>query len=203
MPTPSFTIPHVRPFLRMLTPVIVIACATAALAQEPPADGAADRHAHVREMGAAVMPFDVQKTLHAFVKTAAGGEQLVVVRDPVAHDDEVSLVRSHVLDVSEAFARGDFGDPTTIHGDAMPGVDVLSERHEAVTIRTFDVADGALIVFATDDDAVLAALHAWFDAQVGDHGVDAAMGRIDSVTNEAAWSDLYPLEPVPASFAGR
>lgn len=149
------------------------------------------------------MPFDVQKTLHAFVKTASGGEQLVVVRDPVAHEDQVSLVRSHVLDVSEAFDRGDFGDPMTIHGDAMPSVDVLSDRHDALTIRTFDVADGALIVFTTDDDAVVAALHAWFDAQVGDHGVDAIMGQIDSATTEAAWMDLHPVEPVPDSFVGR
>ena len=108
-----------------------------------------------------------------------------------------------VLDMARDDEWGDFGDPRTIHGDAMPGVEVLSDRHDALTIRAFDVADGALIVFATDDDAVVAALHAWFDAQVGDHGVDAIMGPIDSMTDETAWLDLYPMEPVPASFVRR
>lgn len=165
-------------------------------------DPDADRHAHVREMGAEVMPFDVEKTLHSFVKTESGGEQLVVVRDPEADTEQVPIVRTHLRNVSEEFARGDFEDPTTIHGEAMPGLDVLTARFEAVTLRYFSLADGALIVYDTDDGAVVEALHAWFDAQVGDHGVDATLGQIESMTTEAAWRGFYPTDPVPASFDG-
>lgn len=198
---PSITFAHRihRPFVTIL----LLAVATGAFAQGGAADHATHRHDHVREMGAAVMPFDLEKTLHGFVHTVTGGEQVVVVRDTAADADQVPLVRSHLREIAAAFASGDFGDPATIHGDDMPGLDVLRERFAAVTIRFFSLPDGAIIVYDTDDDDVVAALHAWFGAQVGDHGMDAVMGQIDSLTTEALWRDLYPAEPTPASFAGR
>jgi hypothetical protein len=91
--------------------------------------GGSDRQRVVAERGAAVMPFDLEATTHVFDPTATGGVQTVVADDP-AHADEVELVRDHLRREQARFRVGDFGHPTTIHGDDMPGVAVLQARYE-------------------------------------------------------------------------
>jgi len=178
--------------------------ALAASAQsEPPAapmDHAAHQ-AHIRELGAAVMPFDLDATLHVFVKTADGGEQVVIARDP---DDrpQVELVRQHLYALAIDFALGRFDDPIAIHGPDMPGVEVLRASTGALAVVYFDVPAGSLITYRASDPAIVAALHAWFDAQVSDHGFDAVEGPIAGVMTAEAWRATYPGVPVPRAVQG-
>jgi len=119
------------------------------------------------------MPFDLDETTHRFDADERGGVQTVVADDA---DDEaqVSLVRSHLRDEAERFRAGDFGDPATIHGDDMPGLDVLERRADRLEIEYRDVAAGGEIVFRSADPTVVDALHDWFSAQVVDHGEHAS-----------------------------
>jgi hypothetical protein len=144
-------------------------CAGSAPAGQPAPPASTDRQAQVAERGAAVMPFDLERTTHRFAKTGTGGVQTVVADNP---DDttQIRLVRRHLRDEADRFRRGDFTDPARIHGDGMPGLAALRDSAGAITVDYTTTADGARITYTTGDSTLVTALHAWFDAQVSDHG---------------------------------
>jgi hypothetical protein len=133
------------------------------------------RQSEVAEAGRAVMPFDLEATTHVFEKRADGGLQTVVadVDDP----EQIQLIRSHLAEEAERFARGDFHDPATIHGPDMPGLHELATRYREIDITYSDVERGAQITYVSADSEVVAAIHQWFDAQVRDHGSHAQSHR--------------------------
>ncbi len=135
-------------------------------------DATGDRQAEVADRGAEVMPFDLDATTHRFAPVDDGLVQTVVADDP-DDADQVALVRDHLRDEADAFAAGDFGDPATIHGDDMPGLAALRDGHDRIELTYDEVPDGARITYATDDPALVAALHDWAQAQVSDHGEHA------------------------------
>ncbi len=151
------------------------ACAAIALAAATPAAFAADapRQTQVERNSEKVMPFSMQSSKHIFVPTPNGGVQTVLVHDGNAK--QVGLVRAHLRKEAAAFARGDFTDPASIHGAAMPGLKALRAGSSRIAVRYADVPNGARITYATNDAALIAAIHEWFKAQVGDHGAHATM----------------------------
>lgn len=136
-------------------------------------DDGPSREQQVAERGASVMPFDLDKTHHAFEQSAAGGVESVRVLD--AKDSaQIELIRSHLRTVAPKFAAGDFSDPIAIHGPKMPGVAALSAGASRLKIEYADLPDGGKITYASDDAALVGAIHDWFKAQVSDHGKHAS-----------------------------
>ena len=131
-----------------------------------------DRQAEVAARGAEVMPFDLDRTVHVFAPLADGGRQTVTAKDP-SDVREIALIRGHLQAEAEKFRRGDFGDPATIHGDAMPGLAELRAGASRIGVRYGELPDGAELRYTTQDPELVGALHAWFDAQVSDHGKHA------------------------------
>jgi uncharacterized protein (DUF305 family) len=123
----------------------------------------------VAERGAEVMPFDLDATTHVFDPTDFGGIQTVVA-DAQADTEQVALVRAHLRAEASSFARGDFSDPTAIHGADMPGLAILEASSAAMDVAYRDVPGGGEIAYRTTDPAVVQALHDWFAAQLMDHG---------------------------------
>lgn len=124
-----------------------------------------------------VMPFDLDATLHTFEKSEQGGFERVTVKN--AEDERnIALIRDHLRKEADLFARGDFSDPAYLHGADMAGLSILEEAAAAgrLTVSYTDVPDGAELTFGAANETVLAALHAWFDAQVNDHGDHATEG---------------------------
>jgi hypothetical protein len=135
--------------------------------------------AEVAERGAEVMPFDLEATTHHFAPLPAGLEQTVVVDDP-ADTGQLALVRDHLRHEADRFAAGDFGDPAAIHGDEMPGLAELEAGHADVDVRYAEIPEGGRIDYTTDDPDLVAALHAWGEAQASDHGAHAEHGDPDA-----------------------
>lgn len=118
-----------------------------------------------------VMPFDLRQTRHVFERTASGGVQRVLaLRANDARNK--GLIRSHLQQEALRFSRGDFGSPTYLHGEEMAGLALLKRaaREGRVTVRYTPIALGAALTYHTKDAAVTQAIHAWFAAQVQDHG---------------------------------
>lgn len=156
-----------------LTAVVAIASAM------PLSAFAADagRQAEVAERGKDVMPFSLKDTTHIFTKTGEGGIQRVVAKD-VADAEQIGLVRAHLREIEQQFRKGDFSGPAHIHGKDMPGLDALrSAKPGQIAITYRDVDGGAELVYRSSDPKMVAALHAWFDAQLSDHGADAMEGH--------------------------
>ncbi|HVL95045.1 MAG TPA: hypothetical protein VM266_04225 [Solirubrobacteraceae bacterium] len=133
------------------------------------------RREQVRDRGARVMPFSLDATTHYFDATPTGGIQRVLAKDP-GDAEQVRLIREHLREEAAAFARGDFGDPASIHGDDMPGLRELSAGHDRIDVRYRDLPAGARIDYRTRDRRLARAVQAWFDAQLSDHGPDAQHG---------------------------
>jgi hypothetical protein len=119
---------------------------------------------------AAVMPFDLNATVHTFTKTDTGGVEQVVANAP---DDQrnITSIREHLSKEANQFAKGDYGDPATIHGTTMPGLQELQAGAARVDVRYEQVTSGARITYSSTDPALVTALHAWFDAQNHDHAM--------------------------------
>lgn len=137
----------------------------------------ASRQADVSARGGHVMPFILQATEHVFAKTATGGVQQVVTRNP-ADAEQVSLVRQHLREIREQFLKGDFSGPSHIHGANMPGLAQLKAAQPGqLAIAYRDIPAGSELSYTTNETNLVAALHQWFDAQLADHGPDARGGH--------------------------
>ena len=130
------------------------------------------RLAEVAARGAQVMPFDLERTTHRFQPRADGGVQTVVA-DDMDDSHQVDLIRRHLTEEASRFRAGDFGDPASIHGEEMPGLAELTVGVDQIDVGYEQVAAGARIWYRTDDPVLVEAIHAWFEAQLTDHGTHA------------------------------
>jgi hypothetical protein len=140
------------------------------------ADTLAERQAEVAQRGVEVMPFDLEATTHRFEPTDTGLVQTVTADDPEDRE-QVALIREHLEVAAARFAQGDFDDPATIHGEAMPGLAQLRAGAAEIDIQFEIRDDGARLIYTTDDPALIEALHQWGEAQVSDHGDHAEHGN--------------------------
>lgn len=144
--------------------LMFLACACADTAEE-------GRQDEVAAVGAEVMPFDLDRSTHVFAVTERGGVQ--TVRSDDGDAEQVDLIRAHLREEAERFARGDFHDPSMIHGEDMPGLHALVLGHERITVAYRDVELGGEIRYESSDEELVQALHTWFAAQLSDHGEHA------------------------------
>jgi hypothetical protein len=136
-----------------------------------------ERQADILQRGAEVMPFDLKETVHVFTKTRSGGIQQVLARNP-ADVGQIRLIRQHLRDIEQKFAKRDFSDPAAIHGEDMPGLAALrTAKPGQLSVRYRDIAGGAQLVYRASDPKLVKALHSWFNAQLSDHGSDAMEGH--------------------------
>lgn len=136
------------------------------------------RMADVARRGADVMPFDLKATTHIFTGTPDGGVQSVVAKDP-QDAVQVRLIREHLREIQAQFRKGDFSAPSHIHGVDMPGLAQLRAAAPGrIRIAYADLPDGAQLTYSTDAPELVDALHAWFAAQLSDHGPDAMAGHL-------------------------
>lgn len=126
----------------------------------------------VHHMSHDVMPFDISKTLHIFKMTEQGGIQRVVIRES-KWSDQVTLIQEHLKHEAEQFQKGNYSDPTTLHGGGMPGLNELQRGASHIRVSYRPLPNGAEIVFETTDLRLLTAVHRWFGAQLSEHGADA------------------------------
>ncbi len=142
----------------------------------PAQTASSERQKEISERGSHVMPFELAQTQHIFSKTETGGRQQVIARDP-NNSEQIALIRRHLTQIAGEFARGDFSRPEKIHGQAMPGLAALrAAKPGQLHVQYKDLPDGAEITYSAQDQSLITAIHQWFDAQLSDHGPDAAPG---------------------------
>ena len=127
---------------------------------------------HVHQMAHSVMPFDMSKTLHIFRMTESGGVQRVIARD-AKDTEQITFIRQHLKHEAEKFQRGDYSDPSRLHGLDMPGLEDLQAGGAGIKVSYAALPLGAELTFETTDIHLLTAIHRWFGAQLSEHGADA------------------------------
>lgn len=166
--------------------LIALALSTVSvMAADAPAPDRSPRQADVRAKGKDVMPFSLDKTVHSFDKTANGGVQRVRVRGEAP--EQVAMIRSHLRQIAAAFTARNFDKPAHIHGADMPGLAAMkAARPGELGVNYRELEDGAQITYAGRTSPMVAAVHAWFDAQLSDHGRDAVTSTMTSL-DALAW----------------
>jgi hypothetical protein len=150
-------------FRRSIALFLTLGC-TLALAQT--------QQEHVHHMEHSVMPFDLAKTRHIFRMTEFGGVERVIVKDATAMD-QAALIQQHLRHEAQAFQRGDYSDPASLHGASMPGLKDLQDGAAQIKVSYSALPTGAEITFETSAPHLLTAIHRWFGAQLSEHGADA------------------------------
>ena len=168
MPAPDRRHPLHRLVLVGLAALALAAAACRARDAEPSPPTTTGAGA-VAEHSRQVMPFDLARTTHSFVPDDGGLVETVETAAP-ADPDQVQLIRAHLRSEAERFTAGDYGDPARIHGDHMPGLAELRDGHDRVRVSYAETPAGARLTFASDDPALIDALHRWGAAQTADHG---------------------------------
>ena len=167
--------------MRLKSPIA--ACGVLSLLFSTDLAAAADpqRQSEVAARGAEVMPFKLDATTHVFTKTATGGLQQVVAKDP-KDSEQIAMIRVHLGQIAQAFQRRDFSGPTQTHDAQMPGLAKLKAAGPGeLTIRYRELANGAQVEYSSRSPEVITAIHEWFDAQLSDHGADAMEGHDPSM----------------------
>ncbi len=140
------------------------------------AQTATTQQQHVHQMSHHVMPFDINATIHLFKMTETGGRMRVLIRDELqgtSDEEQISLIHRHLKHQAMRFQQGDFGDPATLHGESMPGLEELQNGAAKIDVTYNPLPNGAEIIFTTNDIHLLTVIHRWFGAQLSEHGADA------------------------------
>ena len=155
---------HNAAILTMVTAIIQLFAHSGTLAET--------KQQRVHHMSHHVMPFDMSKTIHVFRMTESGGVQKVLARDP-SETDQILLIRQHLSHEAEKFGRGDYSDPTKLHGADMPGLAELRSNPSKVKVSYSELPAGAQLTFEAKNLSTITAIHRWFGAQLSEHGADA------------------------------
>lgn len=183
VPLPHRRSPHTAPRRRsaagilaavVLAGAAAVGCSSSSPSSAPPSpppSSSADtaRQEQVARNGAAVMPFDLDRTTHRFIPGPDGLLQEVVSDAPL-DAEQIRLIREHLTSEADRFRRGDYADPASIHGTAMPGLHELTAGAPRIEISYAERPDGAALTFRTTDPQLTDALHRWGAAQISDHG---------------------------------
>jgi len=126
----------------------------------------------IRQRAQQVVPYTLSQALQTFTKTVHGGIQHVVAKS--ANDTrQVKLIQAHLLEISNAFRKGDFSVTERVHGPNMPGlVQLKMAKPDEIRFEYSALPNGAQIHYSTEYPQYVQALHEWFDAQAVEHGND-------------------------------
>lgn len=123
--------------------------------------------AAVQERGAVAMGVDQYTSTHLFTPRPDGGT-IELQRDS-ADAAGVAQIRAHMQQIAELFAAGDFTLPGQVHGQVVPGTDIMRSLRASITYTMDTLPRGARVNLRTADPAALQAVHAFLAFQRRDH----------------------------------
>jgi hypothetical protein len=127
-----------------------------------------EKDAALKERGALAMGFDQDRTEHHFRTSATGGSIEVEVKDS-ADATSRDAVRSHLKEIAEAFAKGDFAKPFQTHAEVPPGVPAMVRLKGGIRYKYEETARGGMVRITTSDPDALNAVHEFLAYQTREH----------------------------------
>lgn len=95
------------------------------------------------------------------------------------------------MEIADAFQQWDFSMPKQLHWDDMPWVSYLEEHADTFAVEYIENDIWADIMYISDNQETISAIHERFDAQVHDHGDDVAYDCMDR------WNAEDPCQNIP------
>jgi hypothetical protein len=150
--------------MTMLVSVLLVA-----FLQHPAMPQGMSHKEHLKKMQAdAAMGFDQDRIAHHFLASEAGGTIEVTATDP-ADAATIAQVRTHLKDITRAFAAGDFSKPLLTHGEQPPGVAAMQRLKAEIAYHYEDRPSGGLVRVSSANRDAREAIHAFLDYQIREH----------------------------------
>lgn len=111
----------------------------------------------MNERGAVAMQVDQSRAIHHFDSLNDGGR--IVLESTDGDSVGIAGIRAHFRDIESAFRAGDFSIPMFVHGEPVPGTDVMAARKALISYTRTELPRGAELRMRTRDSAALAAIH--------------------------------------------
>jgi len=121
----------------------------------------------MQHRGQMAMGVDQYASKHVFDDLADGGR--VELQADSADSAAIGAIRSHLQAVASAFQQGDFSTPMFVHGEPVPGADVMAARRATITYRYAPLPRGGEVRITTRDRRALAAIHKFLAYQRQEH----------------------------------
>ena len=104
---------------------------------------------------------------HSFRLYSDGG---VIELQSIAGDAEVArVIRGHLREIRDSFAKGDFEKPLFVHGRMPDGTHEMAAKGEAIEYRFEELPRGGKVRMRTSDTDALDAIHRFLRFQVVEH----------------------------------
>ena len=121
------------------------------------------------------MGVDQYTSAHVFEDLPDGGRILLQRTPP----DTVGTgtIRAHMDTIAAAFARGDFDIPGFVHGQAVPGTEVMAAHRGQIAYVTDTVPRGVQVRITSTDSSAVAAIHEFLKFQRSAHHASGHEGH--------------------------
>jgi len=133
-----------------------------------PLAAAQDHHSPMTARGAQAMGFDQKLTTHHFYLYEDGGAIEVTVKKR-ADRRNLTAIRTHLPQLVQLFAKGDFSTPSFIHAQGVPGADQMERLRDRIAYAYEDIRDGGRVRITTRHARALAAVYDFLRFQIQDH----------------------------------
>jgi hypothetical protein len=117
--------------------------------------------------GAVAMQVDQSRAIHHFDSLNDGGR--IVLESTDGDSAGIAGIRAHFRDIEAAFRAGDFSIPMFVHGEPVPGTDVMAARKALIRYTRTELPRGAELRMRTQDPEALAAIHEFLAYQRRSH----------------------------------
>lgn len=118
--------------------------------------------------GEHVMGVNQYTSAHVFEDLADGG-RIVLERADASDTADIRKIRVHMQEIAAAFRAGDFAKPFEVHAQVVPGTDVMTAKHAAISYDASERPRGGEVRIRTSDPQAIAAIHAFLEFQRSAH----------------------------------
>jgi hypothetical protein len=154
--------------MRIALPAVLLLCAACG-GRPAPAPAAPDdaRFAGVQSRGHTAMGVDQYTSAHRFDDLPDGGR--IELQRGADDPEGVRVIRAHLREIADAFARGDFRTPAFVHAGEVPGTAVMAAKRGAIAYTFRELPRGGEVRITTADPEAVRAIHAFLAFQRTDH----------------------------------
>src|SRR5215471_18804525 len=147
--------PRLYPILmRTIAFALIAVCGFGQTAPSPAPPQSKKHYDDVFRHGDMAMGFSHLKTTHHF-RLLAGGGAIEVQADDPSDKETLEHVRMHLQHTAQAFAEGDFRDPTLTHSRTPPGVPAMRRLKSQIAYQYEETPSGARILITTANPEAL------------------------------------------------
>jgi hypothetical protein len=127
------------------------------------------KEAEMKQHGQMAMGFDQGKATHHFTLTTDGGVIALTAND-AADQATRDQIRTHLQEIAQSFAGGDFEKPLMTHSEMPPGVTTMQRLKAVITYRFEATERGGVLRITTPNLDARDAVHDFLRYQIKEHG---------------------------------